>query len=62
MEYFMGGITGAAIMLFLVIQTPGTLVHKANKLKDQCEITLPRNQHCVMQYVPASAEKTDDVR
>jgi hypothetical protein len=46
--FFLGFISMGAITKFGVMPD----VMKGVEAKEQCELTLPRNQRCVRQYIP----------
>ena len=43
---------GLLILVMILVLLGDTLEMGASAAKEQCELTLPRNQHCIMQYVP----------
>lgn len=46
-----GMVIGVAIFGTILIVTPGSLVHDVNKVLDECQQHLPRDQHCVLTAV-----------
>ena len=54
---FAGYLLGVVLMTSLLTYIPGTVIFEHNSLKEKCEQTLPRNQSCVMQFVPQPIEK-----
>lgn len=55
-------VIGCTILSVLVVlDSSGNLVtdhqkeflHQAREMKRECEMTLPRTEHCVLQFVPA---------
>ncbi len=47
MDKFLFGIcVGIVIMIALLENMPGSLVKKANEAIQECEKSLPRDQHC----------------
>ena len=44
---------GVFIVLFVVNFLPGSLFNSAKKAMNECEKTLPRNQHCIITAIPA---------
>lgn len=53
-EFTIGWLLGFFVCGFL-FSLPFTDNYKAQKAKQECEKTLPRNQHCVISAIP---EKT----
>jgi len=47
-------IIGAVLMGLFLGNVGVFAIFKAEKLRDACELNIPRNQHCIMQFVPES--------
>lgn len=47
-----GFIFGLVVMGVLMTFVGSTSQYKVNGLRDKCELNIPRNQSCVMQFVP----------
>lgn len=40
----------------LVTDQQKEFLHQAREMKKECEMTLPRTEHCVLQFVPAQQQ------
>jgi uncharacterized membrane-anchored protein YhcB (DUF1043 family) len=49
---FVGLVIGMIVMGSLLRWVPENSQSKVEKLKTQCELNIPRNQKCIMQFVP----------
>jgi hypothetical protein len=49
---FLFGMSFAIILIDLFVSLPFTVVSKTQKAIEECESTLPRNQHCEITATP----------
>lgn len=49
---FLAGVMVGAVLAIGVTQMPGSIVREANRVIDECEQSLPRNQTCKIIGVP----------
>lgn len=50
--FMVGVVVGAFIMGMLMTHNGPNSKAKVDSLKAECELNVPRNQNCVMQFVP----------
>lgn len=51
-----GGFIGVFIMGLLMSYTGPNSQAKVDALKAECELNIPRNQSCIMQFVPEKSK------
>ena len=51
-SFMLGGLIGAGIVAFSYDYFGPTPNSVTQTLKHECELNIPRNQNCVMQFVP----------
>jgi len=54
--FFQGFIAGIIVLIIILAAIPGPSEHKIK----ECELELPRNQHCELIAVPIEKEKNDE--
>lgn len=47
-----GALIGAVVMGLLMTFVGEVPMREVNTAKEQCELNIPRNQNCVMQFIP----------
>ena len=52
MENFIGGIAFGIWLILGMLSLPGSEISKIDKIKQECERSLPRNQTCKLIAVP----------
>lgn len=52
MNYIVGVTVGWLITGLVFTYLPSGKINEMNKMKDSCELNIPRDQQCVMQFVP----------
>ena len=57
MDKFIAGIFAGIFLFIALLHTlPGSITKRANELIEECERSLPRDQHCVIMAVPVSKD------
>lgn len=51
-----GGVIGVILMGLLMTHVGPNSQAKVDSRKSECELNIPRNQNCVMQFVPEKVE------
>jgi len=46
-------LVGTSISGNIMTDQQKEFLHQAREMKRECEMTLPRTEHCVLQFVPA---------
>lgn len=49
---FLGFIVGGLFTVIFAVNFPGTITYKAISAKEECEKSLPRDQHCIITAIP----------
>lgn len=52
-----GGVIGAFLMGLLMTHVGPNSKAKIDSAKAECELNIPRNQNCVMQFVPEKVKQ-----
>ena len=52
-----GGVIGAFLMGLLMTHAGPNSKAKIDSAKAECELNIPRNQNCVMQFVPEKVKQ-----
>jgi hypothetical protein len=55
-KFFAGCVAGIVFFMVLLATLPGSLVRQANEAVQECEKSLPRDQHCKIIALPIDKE------
>lgn len=61
-NFFIGVFVGGLCVIIFAVNFSGTITYKAIAAKQDCEKSLPRDQHCIITATPQEERNTYEYR